>query len=193
MRKFVLISASIGSLIILNSCEEQPKFNLKKVGQEINSKVVELQPEEKKRLVGILNAVFPNKWKILGIFKVSESEEPFLKKYLVKVYSPYEHIIWNKFVWFSKDGKLLIPTTYFVSKESVNLIVPKKEKEFPLESLRWILDVERIALEGNIPITLTNGKRIVYIIWNPYCKICFKQWNKILKLAREKNVSLNIS
>lgn len=192
MRKLILFSTLVSSIYLFSSCESEPKYNLQKIKQEVGASVQSLSPQKEERLKAILKSIYPNKWQILGIFKIQQNEEKFFKKYLVKVYSPYEHVIWNKFIWFTKDGKLLTPILYKIENNNIDLITPKKEKEYPLESLRWILDVERISLEGNIPISLTQGRNIVYLIWNPYCKKCFENWKELVKEAKKRNIAIKL-
>lgn len=192
MRKLFIFSAVAGSLILFSACEKEPRFNLQKIKQEVGASIQAIPSSKEKHLKALLRSIFPDKWQILGVFKVSQSETKYFEKYLVKVYSPYDHVIWNKFIWITKNGKLLTPIFYLVSNKTVSLIVPKKEKEIPLESIRWILNVERIALEGDIPISLTSGKKVVYLIWNPYCKLCFNNWKNIIKKARSKNIAIKL-
>ncbi len=189
--KKLLFFPTLG-ILFLTSCQSEPKYDLKKVEEEVGSKVKPLEEKEKKELKGILEAVFPKGWEVIGLFEVQPSEESFLRKFLVKVYSPYEHVIWNRFVWLTSDGKLLFTKTYLVGDNSVGPIVPKKDREYPLESLRWVLDIERVAFDGNLPISLTKGKRIVYLVWNPYCKTCFQEWKEMLKKAKENEVSVRL-
>ena len=192
MKKLSIPVFILGSLFILPSCNNEPHYSLSQLQEEVGDKVEPLETEKENQLKAILNSIFPKGWKVLKIFKVTTAEEPYLKKYLVKVYSPYEHLILNKFVWLTKDGKILFSTAYQIEANRVSVIVPKHSKEYPIESLRWILDVERIALEGNLPITLTKGSKVVYLVWNPYCKKCFDRWKDIVTKAQQLNVSIKL-
>ncbi|NPB05941.1 MAG: hypothetical protein GXO08_06160 [Aquificae bacterium] len=187
-----LLSAALAGALLLASCGGKVEYEPSQLRQEVGTSVKPLEGKEREKLEAVLRAVFPPGWRILDLFAVPSAEKPYLKKYLVKVYSPYEHVVWNRFVWTTAEGDLLFTKTYRVANETVALILPKKEKEYPLESLRWILDVERIAVGGNLPLTLTPGQRPVYLVWNPYCKPCFDRWKELIEEALRKKVSLKL-
>ena len=178
--------------IFLIGCGEEEKYQLQTLKQELKMDLKPLEGKEREKITSIVKTVLPPSWELLDIYKVPKAEEKFLRKYLVRVYSPYQHAVFNKFVWFTEDGKLLFTQTYKVGDRKVSLIVPAKEKEHPLENITWVLDVERIAINANLPLSLTSGKRTVYLVWNPYCKICFQKWKDILKTAREEGLTLKI-
>ncbi len=186
----LLLIAPLG--LVLFSCQnsQEPKYQTSQKLEKINQ-AQPLEEKEKEKLLSLVKAILPQSWEILDIYKVP-SEEKFLKKYLLKVYSQYEHAILYRFLWLTDDGKLLFPTAYGVEGNKVSLILPAKEKEYPLENLRWVLDIERIAIMGNLPITLTEGKNIVYLVWNPYCKVCFQRWKEIIQTARANNISIKL-
>ncbi len=151
-----------------------------------------LKGEEAKHLKEVLNSVFPKGWEIVGVYKATPSEEKYLNKYLVKVYSPIDHAVFNRYVWLTSDGKVLFTYGYLVRGNAAYPIIPKEAKEYPLENVGWILDVERIAIEGNLPLTLTEGKKTVYIVWSPFCKVCFDRWKELLETAKRENLSIKL-
>ena len=151
-----------------------------------------LKGDEVEHLKIVLSSVFPRGWEIVAIYSATPPEEKYLKKYLVKVYSPLDHAVYNRYVWLTNDGKVLFTYGYLVRGSGAYPIIPKEAKEYPLENVGWILDIERIAIEGNLPLTLTGGKRTVYLVWNPYCKECFEKWKEILETAKREHLSVKL-
>jgi hypothetical protein len=190
-RKGLLLAFSLLS-VGLFSCGEGEKYNLTELSKELNATVKPLSDKEKERVTSIVSTIFPKTWKVIDIFKVEPSEERYLKKYLVKVYSEYEHAIYNRYIWFTDDGKVLFTQGYLVGNKTVSPIIPPKAKEYPLENIGWILDIERIVYSANLPTTLTVGKKTVYIVWNPYCRVCFEKWKEILDTAQKEHLTLKL-
>jgi len=187
MLRFLLLFAAAAIV----GCSSSGRYDLNKLSQEVDEKLYELKGKEKERLERVAKAIFPAEWKVIGVFGVEGGEEGF-KKYLVAVYSPYQHAVYYRFIWITEDGRYLTTALYRLGENKVSLIVPAKEKEHPLESLRWILDFERIAMAHNLPVVLTPGERTLYLVWNPYCESCFKRWKEILKTAEEKRISIKL-
>jgi thiol-disulfide isomerase/thioredoxin len=192
MKKKTLLVGLTLSGFLLFGCGEEEKYQLQTLKQELKTELKPLEGKEKQQITAVVKAIIPQSWELLEIYKVPKAEKDYLKKYLIRVYSPYQHAVFNKFVWFTKDGELLFSQTYKVENRKVSLIVPVKEKEYPLENISWVSDVERVALNSNLPITLTEGKKTIYIVWNPYCKTCFQKWKDILKAAQEKNLTVKL-
>jgi hypothetical protein len=174
------------------SCGGGEKYNLGKLEQQVGAKPVELPGKEKEHVEALVKAIFPQGWKVIEVFGIKTSEEPYLKKYLAVVYNPYQHAVFYRFIWITTDGKYLTANLYRINKGSVDLILPKKAVEHPLEDLRWLLDIERIALSQNLPLTLTEGKRYVYIVWNPYCESCFNCWKELVRTAKKERLGIKI-
>ncbi len=157
-----------------------------------NENYTPLKGEEREFLEKVLKSVFPPSWEVLDIYSVTPSEDKNLKKYLVRFYSQVDHAVFSRYLWFSPKGEVLFTYAYKVSGEKAYPLIPPKGKEYPLENIGWVLDFERIAFSANLPVTLTKGTQTVYLVWNPYCKICYQKWKEILKTAREKSVTLKI-
>jgi len=190
-KKTLLIGLSLLGLFLTN-CGEEEEYQLQILKQELKTELRPLEGNKKKQITAIVKVILPQNWELLEIYEIPKAEKDYLKKYLIRVYSPYQHAVFNKFIWFTKDGELLFSQTYKVEKGKVSLIVPAKEKEYPLENITWVSDIERIALNANLPITLTEGKKTIYLVWNPYCKTCFQQWKEILKTAQEKGLTVKL-
>jgi len=190
MKKFLPLFL-LGPLLIV-SCEGEKKVEIKKLQKEFKVKLSKPKEEDLKKLRGVFKAILPKDWEILDIFSVQPSEEKYLKKYLLRVYSPYYHAVFNRFVWLTADGKVLFLNGYLLGEGAVSPIVPPKEKEYPIENVSWILDVERILFSYNLPSQLTNGKRVVYIVWNPFCKVCYENWQSLIEEAKRKKVALKL-
>jgi len=185
-RKFFLLTA-LG--LFFFSCGEQKKYNLEEFSQEIGNSLEELSSEDESKVVSILKPLYPKDWKILKVFRVKEGIKEF-NQFLVAVYSPEQHAVFYNFVWFTKDGKFLITSLYKVEETKVLAILPKKKVDYPLEDISWILEINRIIYAQNLPLILTKGQKIIYLVWNPYCKQCYEKWKNILKKAQEKNISI---
>ena len=151
-----------------------------------------LEGQEGEHLKRVLSSVFPKGWQIVALYRATPSEEKYLNKYLVKVYSPLDHAVYNRYIWLTSDGKVLFTYGYLIGGNSAYPIIPKEAKEYPLENVGWILDIERIAVEANMPLTLTAGKKTVYLVWNPYCKVCFARWKEVLETAKRENLSIKL-
>jgi len=193
MLKKILVSfAIVGGIALINSCGSEKSYNLSKLQEEVGSKLFPLKGEEETKLKNIIRALYPEEWKIVGLFGVKQSEENFFKKYLVAVYNPYQHVVFYRFIWLTEDGKYLSTTLYRIGNNTVELILPKKDKEYPLENLRWLLDVERIVLSANLPQTLLKGKKYIYLVWNPYCESCYNRWRDIIKEATQMGLGIKI-
>ena len=157
-----------------------------------NENYTPLKGEEREFLEKLLKSVFPPSWEILDIYSVTPSEDKNLKKYLVRFYSQVDHAVFSRYLWFSPKGEVLFTYAYKVSGEKAYPLIPPKGKEYPLENIGWVLDFERIAFSVNLPVTLTKGTQTVYLVWNPYCKVCYQKWKEILKTSKEKSVTLKI-
>lgn len=157
-----------------------------------NESYIPLKGEEREFQEKILRSVFPPSWEVLDIYLVIPSEDKDLKKYLVRFYSQVDHAVFRRYLWFSPKGEVLFTSAYKVDGEKAYPLIPPKGKEYPLENVTWVLDFERIAFSANLPVSLTKGRETVYLVWNPYCKVCYQKWKEILKNAREKSVTLKI-
>lgn len=181
-----------GSTFLIVSCESEKKVEIKKIQEEFKLKLSKPKEEDLEKLKNTFKAILPQDWQILDIYSVEPSEEKYLKKYLIRVYSPYYHAVFNRFVWLTNDDKVLFLNGYLLGQNSVFPIVPPKEKEYPLENVSWILDIERILFTYNIPAQLTNGKKVVYIVWNPFCKSCFENWKNLIEEAKRENLAIKL-
>jgi len=190
-KRGLLLAVSLLGLGLF-SCGEGEKYELKQLSEELHLKLQPLKGKEKEKITSIVEAVFPKTWKVLSIYRVEPSEEKYLRKYLIRVYSEYDHVIYNRFIWFTDDGKVLFTYGYLVGNKTVSPIIPPKGKEYPLENVGWILDIERIVYGANLPTTLTVGKKTVYLVWNPYCKVCFDRWKDILETAQREKITLKL-
>ena len=191
MRKLTALSLLILSFApsVLTSCGKKEKYNLKKLSDEVGSKLIELNGKEENHLKSLISALYPQKWKIIKIFGVKGNVSDF-KRYLVAVYNPYQHAVFYNFVWITKDGRYLTTNLYKVENNTLSLIVPKKTVDYPLEDISWILNINRIIYAQNLPLQLTNGKNVVYLVWNPYCVKCFERWSEIVQQAKRNNLSI---
>ena len=191
MKKLIPLTL-FGSTLLIASCGNEEKVEVKKLQEELKLKLSKPKGEDLERLKETFKAILPQGWEILDIYSVEPSEEKYLKKYLVRLYAPYYHAVFNKFVWLTNDNKVLFLNGYLSGSNSVSPIVPPKEKEYPLENVSWILDIERILFTYNIPSQLTNGKNVVYIVWNPFCKSCFENWKNVIEEAKRENLAVKL-
>jgi thiol-disulfide isomerase/thioredoxin len=185
-----VLPLAFGALILFSCGEENSPLP---PPQAQNETYTPLKGEEKDFLKKVLSSVFPPSWEILDIYLVTPSEDKDLKKYLVRFYSPMDHAVYSRYLWFSPEGELLFTYAYKVQGERAYPLIPPKGKEYPLENISWVLDFERVAFSANLPVTLTVGnKGTIYLVWNPYCKVCYQKWQEILKDAKEKGLTVKL-
>ena len=191
-KAFPLLLFGVGT-IFLNSCgEDSKKAEIKELKRELKLQLETPSQQEAEKLKRALNAIVPKNWQIVDIFKVTPSEEPYLKKFLVRLYSPYNHALFNRFVWLTNDGKVLFLSAYLLGEDTVTPLSPPKAKEYPLENVGWILDLERILYTYNIPSLLVRGKKTLYLVWNPFCRECFNRWKDIVETAKREKLSIKL-
>jgi len=119
-------------------------------------------------------------------FKKLKSEIPNFDKYLLGVAIPLENKEVRRYIWVSKDGKYVILAlfekkgTNFVPIQPKKAIVELNEKR----NLNFVKKVEKILKENNIPYTIGNGKKELYMLWDVFCPFCH-EYLRLLKNTSE--------
>ena len=185
-------SVVAGSIVLFSLGCGENNYNL-----EVKNVTLEnlkpLSGDESVFLRSIVKSIFPSEWKILNIYEAGKEDNINSKRYLLEIYIPNLHLIRRNFIWLTFDNKTLITQLYHIEKGKVVLIKPQREVSYPLENLRWILDIERILITANFPTEIiSQGNKTLYLVWNIYCKACYSQWKQLLKYAKEKGFRLKI-
>ena len=119
-------------------------------------------------------------------FKKLQSEIPNFDKYLLGIVIPSENKKVRRYIWVSRDGKYVILALFekrdsnFFPIQPKNPVVELDEKR----NLEFIRKLEKILEENNIPYTIGNGKKEIYILWDVFCPFCH-EYIKLLEKSPE--------
>jgi len=119
-------------------------------------------------------------------FKKLKSEIPNFDKYLLGVVIPLENKEVRRYIWVSKDGKYVILALFekkgskFVPIQPKKSVVEINEKR----NLEFVKKIEKTLKENNIPYTIGNGKKEIYMLWDVFCPFCH-EYLRLLKNSPE--------
>ncbi len=96
----------------------------------------------------------------------------------------------HRYLWVSKDKKIIIPILLKYNNGRLTRIEPKISVEQSKADISWLNDVLKL-LPKELKQSIGKGKE-VYMFTDPYCPFCKRELPRLMKLAEENKIKLYI-
>ncbi len=99
-------------------------------------------------------------------------------------------VIFHRYLWVSKDKKLIIPVILKYENGKLIRIEPKIAMEQSKTDISWLNNILKV-LPNYLKQSIGKGTE-VYLFTDPYCPFCKREVPRLLKLAKNNKIKLHI-